>query len=547
MQRSPLVSILAAGGAVVAALLLFLIGRGDLSLSGWKRPQAELQYSSDKPKDKFLEGEKGEDEEQQQEDAADQIAGRIKKKLQDLVLDLGEGENRKGQVVVKFSNDAEYHEFLKKLDGSGMTALNRNAGLRAVLVGTDSLNKLRDFLGANPNLNPELTSNPLLQAPTPLDSKDPNSSGSDAPFTGNGVRNALGAATVAANAGSGVNVAVLDSAVANLPVFQGGLSVANSPLSNPTADLSHGTAVAYLFKELAPGVNVHSYPVVGADGMSDAFTISDAIMQAVNNGANVINISLGSYQDNSALAEAVNYAKTKGVVIVASAGNEGLNNATYPARYPGVVSAIAGDANGQSATFSNTSSNYGFTAPGVGVVSINSAGERVVVDGTSFSSPLLGSMIANVMSGQGVTAYEAVTLLQTTSNDAGAAGPDAVYGYGWPQLSDVANRSTAGILDGRMASNHLNTANGRASMDYVVQNNGTAVMNDWQLNVDTNGVQEAVVVPQLLPNQSWTYSVPITSTGSQMSFSSQVSAPAGVSDVGQGNNGLRTVLTPLTK
>ncbi len=544
MKRTPFIGALGIGSLAAVAFLFFLLGRGTITFDGAFGRRASLVPSSEKPKETGTKQELTAEEQK----ASDEIAEAIRKKLTDLVLDSAKGPVRKNQTVLKARSDAEFHELMKKLKEDGFAILNSNARLNSILAGTPSLNKLRDFLAKNPNLDPDLLTNPLLQIPTPLESKDPGQA-TDRAFSADGVKAMLGAADLKSTTGTGVKVAVLDSAVANLPLFDGQLVIAKSSLENPTSNLEHGTAVASLIKTFAPGATIHSYPVVAGDGMSDAFTIADAIVQAVNNGAVVINVSLGSYQDNAALAEAVALAKANSVILVASAGNEGLNNATFPARYDGVVAALAGDANGMTASFSNNSSNYGFLLPGVGVPVTYPDGQQYAADGTSFSSPIMGALLAGLMSDYQVSAPQALQMFQATSNDAGAAGPDEAAGYGWPNLMDIRNMQTAGYTDGRLASNYFNTSNpDQASMDYVVQNNGNTTMTGWGLSVETNGNPGAVRVPDLAPGQSWAYSVPLDVNGQgPMLFNSQLNAPPGTRDASGMNNALHTSVTPVKK
>jgi hypothetical protein len=280
--------------------------------------------------------------------------------------------------------------------------------------------------------------------------------------------------------------------------------------------------------------------------MSDAFTLAQGIIAAVDAGASVVNISLGSYSDSGVLQQAVQYATEKGSVIVASAGNDGLTDATYPARIPGVIAATASDANGQTTFFSNESTNTGFIAPGYGILATGADGKSYLVNGTSFSAPLIaGSIAATMGMFPGTTTAQAVDYMKTTADEAGTLGPDSAYGYGQVDMDGVANLNTAGIVDGRMASNSYNPKGADGpEMNYVVQNNGTTAMGGWTLQTITNGVQQSWDLPNLAPNQSFQVPVPITQTGEVMQFESRLVPPAGVQDVNGRDNGRSSTVVP---
>jgi archaellum component FlaF (FlaF/FlaG flagellin family) len=556
-MKSPTLALFgtAIGGVAVVALF-FWMGRGDFSWSsftfrrgngfgGDERPLGKAVEESQESQEKVALSE----EELEAQRIEEEASNRAVEKLQGLVGDLAQGKHRKEQTIVHFKTDAEYTAFLKAAADAGFKILGENRNAMSLLLSTPKLNAFRDFLASNPQFDPDLTANPTLEAPTELKPKDPElTANGDVEFSATDLKASVGAGKLAADAGKGVKVAILDSAVANISFFGDKLAVAAPQTENPTSNLDHGTAVASVVLQFAPGAAIYSYPVVAQDGLSDAFTISNAIYQAVNDGVQIINISLGAYQDNPTLQAAVQAAYDKGVVIVASAGNEGLNNSTYPARYDTVIPAIAGSADGHSASFSNNSANHGFISPGVGVPGVYPDGFQYSVNGTSFSAPLDSGLIAATMSSYNVSAQDAVSLLQRTANDAGAAGPDNVYGYGWPNVEDVGHLYDKNYQDLRLAGNHYNTSNPDApTMDYVVQNNGSTTANGYNLSVTTDGVASTVRVPELLPGQSWGYSVPYNTDGSTANFTSQLIVPTGASDAISTNNSVYSSLTPIAK
>lgn len=97
--------------------------------------------------------------------------------------------------------------------------------------------------------------------------------------------------------------------------------------------------------------------------------VANGIVWAVDNGAKVINMSLGGSSPSSVLEEAINYAWSKGVVIVAAAGNNGSNSPSYPAYYPNVIAVAATDNNDLKASWSNYGDWVDVAAPGVSIYS----------------------------------------------------------------------------------------------------------------------------------------------------------------------------------
>jgi subtilisin family serine protease len=168
-------------------------------------------------------------------------------------------------------------------------------------------------------------------------------------------------------------------------------------------------------------------------------------------------------------------------------------------------------------------------------------GQQELFSGTSAAAPFVAGSIASVMSANpGMTAQQAVNLLQTYSNDAGAPGPDADYGYGIINVARVMNRNTPNLTDAAVASHYFNAndTNG-PTMNYVVQNQGTTTMMNWQLTTSTGGTNQNWTLPMLQPNQETTVTVRLNSAdlaaGEQ--FQSHLTAPQGVTDVNRNNNG----------
>lgn len=180
------------------------------------------------------------------------------------------------------------------------------------------------------------------------------------------------------NKGEGITVAVIDTGVSKVPDLKETKFVKGYDFVNDKIDASddngHGTHVAgtiaqstnnnYGVAGIAYQANIMPLKVLDNAGGGTIADIAEAIKFAADNKADVINMSLGGGGDSNLLAEAINYAHNKGVVIVAAAGNENENSASYPARYPNVISVSAIDSAGQKAPYSNYGAGVDISAPG---------------------------------------------------------------------------------------------------------------------------------------------------------------------------------------
>ncbi|MGE5412510.1 MAG: S8 family peptidase, partial [Clostridiales bacterium] len=124
----------------------------------------------------------------------------------------------------------------------------------------------------------------------------------------------------------------------------------------------------------------------------------EGIVYAANNGAKVINCSWGGSSYSRLEQEVVNYALSKGALIVASAGNDKTDEYAYPAAYDGVLSVAATDKDDKLTWFSNFGSYIGVCAPGLSILSTWQPGTYWELSGTSMSSPLVSGLAALVRS-----------------------------------------------------------------------------------------------------------------------------------------------------
>jgi subtilisin family serine protease len=163
----------------------------------------------------------------------------------------------------------------------------------------------------------------------------------------------------------------------------------------PYTAFGHGTMTAGLVHLVAPQANIMPLKAFSANGTGYDSDILRAIYYAVNHGAKVMNMSFDYASYSPELARAISYANSKGVISVASAGNDGLYTVVYPGGLPGVIDVASTSNYDVQSSFTN----YGappvwIAAPGEGVVTTYPWGTYAAGWGTSFSTPLVAGTAA---------------------------------------------------------------------------------------------------------------------------------------------------------
>jgi hypothetical protein len=202
-----------------------------------------------------------------------------------------------------------------------------------------------------------------------------------------------------------VIVGLVDSAVQpfgnNLDQFiQKQVSVAGNPQSDPNT-LNHGTAMAEtILRSLDAAtkgntsVQILPVDVYGPNAATSTFDVANGIVQAVNGGAKVINMSLGSDGDAGFLHDVVKAAAAQNILMISAAGNEPVTTPYYPAAYPEVNAVTAID-QGQLAPYANRGSFISLGAPGSNIVPYGNLAYGV--QGTSVSSAFVSGVAAGYM------------------------------------------------------------------------------------------------------------------------------------------------------
>jgi thermitase len=324
------------------------------------------------------------------------------------------------EAVIRFPSAAALNDFLRRARGWKIAVMGRLDAVSAVRVGFKDLDSLRDVIGTGVAMVENLDANYEVRVPDFLQEEDRPGGVGSASFGGLGFLEAIGAGGDRSTWGVGVTVAVVDSGVDNHPTF-GENQVTHYDLVNDGQPFnSHGTAMASLIAGqdpqapgVAPGSHILDVRVADSTGTSDSFTLAAGIVQAVDAGAHVINISLGSYGDSQAVRDAVNYAESRGAMVVAAAGNdETVNQLAFPAAISSVISVGGVDAKLQQAYYSNSGAGLDISAPGVGIQSAYGTGQLAIGDGTSQAAAITSGVLAYGLSSGATTAPNGLNWLK---------------------------------------------------------------------------------------------------------------------------------------
>ena len=171
-----------------------------------------------------------------------------------------------------------------------------------------------------------------------------------------------------------------------------------SILDGPPGEFGHGTMTAGLVHLVAPGARIMALKAFAGDGSSDLFNIVRAIYYAADNGANVISMSFEISQSSPALQNAIQYALSRNVVLVAASGNDGAQTLVFPSAYNSVIGVGSTTNSDAKSSFTNFGTNSVFVAaPGEGVITTYPGGNYAAGWGTSFSTPLVAGEAALVL------------------------------------------------------------------------------------------------------------------------------------------------------
>lgn len=190
--------------------------------------------------------------------------------------------------------------------------------------------------------------------------------------------------------------------------------------------VGHGTFIAGIIAAVAPEAMILPVRVLGDEGTADAFTVVQGVYHAIDAGADVICLSLGTKTHNRILRDAVDEAYETGIVVVAAAGNEDHEHPVQmPAGQDSVIGVGSTDAGDVKSDFSNYGDAVRLCAPGTGIVSAAAGGGYVQASGTSASAAFVAAAAALVKSTNlDSTPAEIEATLAATAFDLDDLNPD---------------------------------------------------------------------------------------------------------------------------
>lgn len=160
------------------------------------------------------------------------------------------------------------------------------------------------------------------------------------------------------------------------------------------ADFGHGTMTAGIVHLVAPTAKIMPLKAFSSNGTGYLSDIIRAVYFAAKNGSNVISMSFSFSSASAEMTSAIQYSNQLGIICVASAGNDGLNEVVYPAGISGVMAVASTSDFDTRSSFSNYGSDVWVAAPGEGIVSTYPYGTYSAGWGTSFSAPFVSGTAA---------------------------------------------------------------------------------------------------------------------------------------------------------
>jgi len=423
----------------------------------------------------------------------------------------GPGSVIEGEVILHFDDRASYEEALRLLTEAGVPLRGgiSSLGMLRAEIPAGGLKQLRDLLGDRLSSR---SNNIRVALPQPIE--DPTS-GQLTAF-GRDWLAMLGVPEDNADWGRGVKIAVIDAGVTSHDGLNGARIQRISLVEEIVAN-GHGNAVTSIIvgngepgfaRGLAPAAEILAFQAMGAEG-GNSFTVAQAIVDAVDRGANVVNLSLGGWGDTPAIREAIDYANEAGAVIVAAVGNDRLDQIAYPAAYDGVIAVTAVDAGLHWAEFPNAGLDSRWpdiAAPGVGLPAAYLDDNNIAFSGTSAATPVVSAAIAAHMSETGSTARQSADVVLAQTNDRGEPGADPYLGAGVLDMTRIMRANERGVYDLAVSDHYVDVSqatNAGLPVRIGVQNRGTEIVNRpvLTLMLGTQNNRSQIQLAPLMPGE----------------------------------------------
>ncbi|MBE6820577.1 MAG: hypothetical protein E7516_05955 [Ruminococcaceae bacterium] len=201
-------------------------------------------------------------------------------------------------------------------------------------------------------------------------------------------------------------VAVIDTGVdPDHPFFKGRvlptrINTSTSGIRNNSMDDNgHGTQVAgVIIDSTMDNVFVQPYKVLDSHGAGTIISLAAGINCALEDGVDVINISVGFEEDSAVLKNAIDNAEINNIPVIAASGNDGTTNKFYPASYDNVLKITAINQSGIVTNFSTYDNGVDFAAPGFEITTTNLGGGYIKTRGTSVAAPFVTAVAAAIHS-----------------------------------------------------------------------------------------------------------------------------------------------------
>lgn len=362
--------------------------------------------------------------------------------------------------VVRFAPGESTAAQAAALDRAPVHVVDRSSRLRAALVVADdeAVRRLR----RDPRVAAVRAPVPMTAFATPNDPLFPRQWN---------LRAVQAPAAWDVTTGTGVTVAVLDTGVRRSLTdlsgtrFRAGVDLVDGD-GDPDDEQGHGTHVTGTIAQttnngigvsgVAHGATIMPVRVLDARGAGDDYTVARGIEYAVANGADVINLSLGSPTSSLLLYEAVQLAASSGVTIVAAVGNEGVDRIAFPAAYEEVLAVGAVALDLTLAPYSNRGPELDLVAPGGDTsrdVDGDGYGDGILqqtflddaaqsacfcfFQGTSMAAPHVAGAAALLLAAGADGPMMVRRALLSTARDLGPTGPDPSYGAGLLQAASA--------------------------------------------------------------------------------------------------------------
>jgi thermitase len=220
---------------------------------------------------------------------------------------------------------------------------------------------------------------------------------------------------------------------------------------DPMDDNGHGTHVCGIASSVINNnlgiagisqVKIMAEKALNQTGYGYADDLAQAITHAADQGAKIMVMSWGSNSSSILLKRSIQYAYSKGAILVAAAGNDASNVKIYPAAYDEVIAVSATNQIDDPATFTNYGDWIELSAPGVSIYSTLPNNTYGYMSGTSMSAPFVAGVAALVWSvNPNLTSNQVRAVLRSTADDLGPSGFDPYYGYGrvnaWKAVKSV--------------------------------------------------------------------------------------------------------------